>query len=118
MNIIKFILLTAILVKSLSAFDGSNNNCPGETIPLPISGPSPFVGNGTLPLGDRYDNYKFTVPISGSVEVKLRTRNGIDYKIGTSCQGHHQHKGPNLIRTDIEATTEPVTCMQNSSNLS
>ena len=38
--------------------------------------------------------------------------------LGTSCQGHHQHKGPNLIRTDTEATTEPVTCMQNSSNLS
>ena len=33
--------------------------------------------------------------------------------LGTSCHGHHQHKGPNLIRTDTEATTEPVTCMHN-----
>jgi len=101
-----FFIIVLWSVFSYASFDNggnpgdSNGNCPGETIPLNASGPSPFVGNGNVDNSnnDWADKFKFTIPVSGTVTVTLSSNTDVDFKMATYCGGQ------NIVRYDDSHT--------------
>ncbi len=89
------LFLILIFISQLYGFDNNgqpndgNDNCPGETINLSPTGPSPFTGNGNVreDSGDDWvDRFKFTVPQSGQVTVTLVSTNYTDLDFKMSAQ--------------------------------
>jgi len=93
-NIIHFFFMI-LFVSYLHAFDNggnpgdSNGDCPGEYINLPLSGPSPFSGQGNVhgDNGDWSDRFYFTVPLDGTVKITLNStaHTDLDFKMSAEA---------------------------------
>ena len=117
----KNILFLFLFFSQLNAFDNggnpgdSNGNCPGESINLPLSGPSPFRGEGNVhgDAGDWSDRFYFVVPLSGTVKITLNStaHTDLDFKMSSqSCNNQ------DLIRYTDDHTDIKTFSFQASAN--
>ncbi len=118
----KNILFLFLFFSQLNAFDNggnpgdSNGDCPGESINLPLSGPSPFRGEGNVhgDADDWSDRFYFVVPLNGTVKITLNStaHTDLDFKMSSqSCNNQ------DLIRyTDDNTDIKTFSFQANANN--